>query len=90
MNTHAPYVQHRPGHEGHVIMWDADSFDVLYRSCFFPDGRSLCGDADIYGKVTPERAAAVRRAAGAYWRESRRARRGTIGGRLRREAGLAR
>lgn len=61
----------RPGHEGHVRYIDVDAHDVLFTSCRYPGG-GLCGDAAIYGRTTPERAAAVRRAAAEYRRRGGR------------------
>jgi len=54
-------------------MTDVDDNDVVYQSCHFPGGDTMCGDANIVGKTTKARADAIRRAARAYWLQSRAA-----------------
>ena len=54
------------GHEGHVRYIGVDDNDVLYESCHFPGGETMCGDANVIGRVSSTRAEAVRRAARAY------------------------
>ena len=52
----------RPGHFGMV---DVDDYNVAYWSCMYPGGRTMCGEGHIYGKVTPAKADAIRRASSA-------------------------
>lgn len=63
----APMVRRGGGHAGHVWMTDVDDNDVVYQSCHFPGGDTMCGDASIVGKTTKARADAIRRAARAFW-----------------------
>jgi len=53
-------------HAGHVRYSDVDDHDVVFSSCYFPGGDTMCGNASIIGQTTKARADVIRRAARAY------------------------
>jgi hypothetical protein len=58
-------------HASHVRYIDVDDFNVVYESCYFPGGETMCGNQAIRGETTSARAEAIRRAARQFRREHR-------------------
>jgi hypothetical protein len=52
-------------HQEHERYINVDSYDVAYEVCHFPNG-TMYGQLVVIGKVTPTRAAAIRRAVAAF------------------------